>query len=232
MGLVSWVALLKNLRGVVFFSGEPDPAKIKWLAKKHRYRRLGLPPSLASRAIPELRAAPFVPLSFPFGELEGIAELLSKEHRPEVVEALLLSCCYCSPLVVLDPLAAEDLRPFVLWERRTSQALSDKDLIFHLRVASYAILDFFPLAEEVLECWGRGGDLEELVPKRQRLAEADGRKRFWRIGEDPKGRPICSYLDLLPQFLRVGGATADLLASEAAALAFPITCAFFLGEVP
>lgn len=183
--------------------------------------------------MPELGVSPFVPLSFPFGELEGVKDLLSRGHRPEVVEALILSCCYCSPLVVLDLESAQDLQPFFLWELRSSQALSDRDLIFHLRVASYAILDFYTLAEEVLECRRRGGDMGELLQRRRQLAQVDGKKRFWRIEEDPMGRLVYAYLDLLPQFLKVGGGRAvDLLTSEAAALAFPITCAFFMGEIP
>jgi len=234
VSLIEWASLFKNLRGVVLFPKEPDEGKVKWLVRKHRYRRLGIAPSFSPLVEqPALRKVPFVTLSFPAEELQRLSEILSRKAEKYVVESLILSCCYSSPLIVTDERLFVDLEPFVLWSLRSNQRLGEKDLIFHLRVASYVIIDFFALAKEAYEALGDLKKLRKHCEKRRKASEKDGRKRFWRIPEDPEGKIICAYLDLLPALLEEleGGnpSAASLIRSEWTAFALPITCAFSLG---
>ena len=233
ISIAEWAALFKNLRGVVLFPDEPDREKIKWLARKHRYRRLGIAPEYRAAAeIPELGRAPFVPLAFPSPELERLADLLSHKAPKYVIESLVLSCCYSSPLVIADESLFGELEPFILWKLKSKEKLKEKDLIFHLRVASYVIIDFFDLAQEAFAALSDLGKLERLCAKRKEKAEKDGFRRFWRIPPDPEGRVICAYVDLLPSLLeelRKGNEKlSELCSSEWIALSLPITCAFNL----
>ncbi len=234
VSLIEWASLFKNLRGVVLFPKEPDEEKMKWLARKHRYRRLGVAPSFSPVVErPALKKSPFVTLSFPAEELERFSEILSKRAERYVAESLILSCCYSSPLIVTDEGLFENLKPFTLWSLRSNERLGEKDLIFHLRVASYVIIDFFGLAKEAYEALGDPKRLKKCCEKRRKASERDGRKRFWRIPEDPNGKIICAYLDLLPALLEEleGGnpSAVALIRSEWTAFALPITCAFSLG---
>lgn len=239
---IEWAALFKNLRGVVLLSQAPDRDKVRWLARKHRYRRLGLPSrSPAVPQVPELGRAPFVPLRFPVSDLNPLPELLSHRAPAPVVESLLLSCCYSAPLIVLDENLFRDLEPFMTWRLLSSEPLGEKDLIFHLRVASYVIIDFFELAREAFEALReylqspqKGfRKLDRLCDTRREKARRDGEKRFWRIPSGVGGRVICVYLDPLPvicdELKRENKRLAQLLMnSDWAGLCLPITCAFGL----
>ena len=240
LNLIDWASSFKNLRGVVLLPDKPDEGKLKWLARKHRYRRLGLASGYQpALPMPQLGKLPFVVLRLPDPALEELPRLFSHRVQPTVVESLILSCCYSAPLVVTEEGLFEELRLFTVWELRSSQSLSEKDLLFHLRVASYVIIDFFSLAREAFEtlqtylrCSAGFSKLEQLCQRRQEKARRDGEKRFWRIPPDPSGKIICAYLDLLPaicQELREGNkGLVELFSSPWAGLCLPLTCAFSL----
>jgi len=242
LNLIDWASLFKNLRGVVLLPEEPDEGKLRWLVRKHRYRRLGLSSRYKPASqITQLQKPPFVILHPPNPTLEELPQLLLSKASPLVTDSVVLSCCYSAPLVVTEEGLFKELASFTVWELRSSQSLSEKDLLFHLRVASYVIIDFFSLAREafeVLQAYLERREekarmkLEQLCHRRQEKARRDGEKRFWRIPPDPGGKIICAYLDLLPaicQELREGNKRlAEVFTSPWAGLCLPLTCAFSL----
>lgn len=178
---------------------EPSQEKLKWLMKKHRYRNLGLPPSYEPKTpLGFLEKDPFCRLWFPSKSIEELCRLLSKKVRPLICESLLLSLCYLAPLIILDEFFFKELEPFTIWALRSPVSLKGQDFIFHLRVASYTMIDFCKQSwggEEVLK---NPEAVLHLVERRKDMAREDGEKRFWRVGKSAEGKIVCAYFDLLP----------------------------------
>jgi hypothetical protein len=174
--------LVKNLRGVLYFSEERGK-EFDWLKRKFRYRELGI--------------SELLPLPEKWKKLVTLPKL---EEDP-VLDTLLLANRYIAPVILL---GGGSLRPFrraVVAELRTKQKLNDRELKFNLRLVDFTITDFYVKAIEL----ARAGRLEE----RKRLAEADLR-RFWRVKADPKGYTFVGYLEPL-KFERLKGQPLSLL---------------------
>lgn len=227
-----WVALVKNLRGVVLMKEETAQEKLKWLMKKHRYKHLGLPPSCKTKtSLAFLERDPFCRLWFPSRYLETLSHLLAQKVDPLVSEALVLSLCYVVPLIILDEVFFEQLTPFTVWALRSNEYLKGQDFIFHLRVASYAMIDFCrqPWGREVFE---KPKAALQLVEQRKDIARQDGEKRFWRIKRSDEGKVICAYFDIVPVLISLSEeAFLGLLRDEWGSLVLSISCGIALGEV-
>jgi len=234
MDLIEYISLLKNVRGILLFPVEegPDPDKIKWLIKAHRYRDIGIPPSLYT--FEELKKRPFVRLIYPLSGIEDLIGQLAGELPAYILEGIVMSSCYAAPLFILNQAIFELLKPLTIWNL-VGDKLDSRELLRHIRIASYALIDFYRGAKEAEVILRDSGDSEEdlrkrierLCEKRKREASADGKKRFWRIisKETPSLRPLTlmAYFDLLPlllphiQRLRTQGGYSILL---------NITCGF------
>ena len=199
----AYVALVKNLRGVVLLDLREDGAerRVTWLSQRFRYRNLGVPPALVAAhpdfLHPRLRGKPFVELAFPLASLECVAEAVAgngETPRP-AAEAIVLASSYASPLICLGPAALAAVRPFVVDAVETAVALSDKDWRLHLRIADYTVLDLYQWSTDHARRLWRGNANDLAQARRERIAK--DRKRYWRLeqGEGPT-RPFILYLDL------------------------------------
>jgi len=194
MELLCWLRGLKNLRGVVFFSqsGEKITSSLKELKRYHRYRNLGIAPSLAENFdLAEISQPPFIILNIPEPHLESWLEDFKTRRNFSALQTLVLSLIYLVPIVFLD---GESLKVFDSWEiwRYSLTKLPElKEQIRHLRILSYAMIDFLLKEELVIK------ELEyssfspsarrELVAHYQELLDQDA-YRYWRVkgkGDQP-----------------------------------------------
>lgn len=204
-----YAAIVKNLRGVVVFTrynGEIEE-KIKWLKKRFQYRDLGLPPTLYrnyhEKIIEYLEGKPFRQLVYPH---EKYLELTNLFHeltslKYEVVEALIFSSLYISPLLVLDKNITNSIVEQADKIIYTDEKLDIKNWKLHLRIADYTILDMYSVnvieGMKALECLKENNIecISEILTKRKEFIEKDT-KRYWRI-KTSKGKPFLAYIDLL-----------------------------------
>ncbi len=167
----SYPYLVKNLRGIVYFSEKVNAEKeLEWLKKKFRYRDLGVSETLKLKE-----------------KWKRLITLSRIDENPAIDSAFQASFFLC-PLIILKEKSLRDFEKGIVAKLKTSQKLSDKELKFNLRLVNYSITDFYLKAIEL----GKKHDLE----KRKELAEKD-LKRFWRIEESKKGKVLIAYIDPL-----------------------------------
>lgn len=163
--------LVKNLRGVVYFSKTPSPKnELNWLKRKFKYRDLGVSESLQSE--------------FRWKKLFT----LPKIDDDPVLDSLLQASSFICPLIVLKEQSLKDFGNAVIASLKTMEALNDKDLKFNLRLVSYSIIDFYMKSIEL----AAKSDMKGRI----KLAEKD-LKRFWRIKADANGKTLVAYIDPL-----------------------------------
>jgi hypothetical protein len=198
-----YVALVKNLRGVVLLDPREDGAegRVGWLGQRFRYRNLGVPPALVAAHADflhaRLRGKPFVELAFPLATLERVAEAVAEigEIGRSAAQAMILASAYASPLICLGSAALAAVRPFAVDAAETTIALSDKDWRLHLRIADYTVLDLYQWSTDHARRLWRDGANDLTQARRQRIAQ--DKRRYWRLqqGDGPTS-PFIFYLDL------------------------------------
>ena len=167
----SYPYLVKNLRGIVYFSEKVNAEKeLEWLRKKFRYRDLGVSETLKLK------------------ERWKRLIILSRIDENPAIDSAFQASLFLSPLIILKERSLRDFEKGIVAKLKTSQKLTDKELKFNLRLVNYSITDFYLKAIEL----GKKHDLE----KRKELAEKD-LKRFWRIEESKKGKVLIAYIDPL-----------------------------------
>ncbi len=155
-----FVFLLKNLRGLVYFSKGVDASEeIKILKKSFRYRTIGI--------LKELDGKYFFPIQLDFLNKFGLEE-----------KAILTSSFFATPLLILSRKSLKKLRKFVIESIGIGEKLEYKELKRNLRLVNYSITDFYVKSIELFE----KGKLKERVE----LAKKDT-KRFWRL---KRGRKV------------------------------------------
>jgi len=165
-----FLQLVKNLRGIIYFSPNLKPKEeIKWLKRKLRYRNLGISENLKVEKWKKL-------------------VVLKRIERNAVLDSLFQASLFVCPLLILKEESLKDYEKAIVASLRTKQKLSDRELKFNLRLVNYSITDFYLKAIEL----GRRGDIK----KRKKLAEAE-LKRFWRIEADEKGKTLIAFIDPL-----------------------------------
>jgi len=163
--------LVKNLRGVVYFSRAISPkAEFEWLKRKFRYRELGVSETLQ--------------LDLKWKKLLTLPKI---EDNP-ILDSLFQASRFICPLIVLKEQSLNDFGNAVIASLKTSEKLSDKDLKFNIRLVNYSITDFYLKSIEL----AAKSDMEG----RRKLAEKD-LKRFWRIKTDAYGKTLVAYVDPL-----------------------------------
>ena len=230
MSLLEWASHFKNIRCVLLFDPlvPPEDEFLGWLVKKHRWREVGIPPSLL-RAKDRLCSKPFVGLSYPSEILRRLVQTLGDDHPLWLTEALVLALCYAAPLLCPSPSFHERLSPLLQWTLRT-EGPPEGEVIRHLRIAGYVPVDSFPLVKAAYDVLRQGDreEMEALAKERASRAAEDGRKRFWRLKEVPEAPPLLSYLDLFPLLTERREALGDLLQHEEMGLVLTLTVVFFL----
>jgi hypothetical protein len=161
--------LVKNLRGIIYFSRGVSPeAELEWLKRKFRYRELGVSETLK-----------FEP------KWKKLLTMPKMEENP-VLDSLFQASKHVCPLIVLKEESLKDFEKAVVASLKTREKLGDKDLKFNLRLVNYAITDFYLKSIELTAKPDMAG--------RRRLAERD-LKRFWRIKADAEGKTLIAYID-------------------------------------
>ncbi len=163
--------LVKNLRGIVYFSKGVSPkAELDWLKKKFKYRELGVSETLEF----ELK-------------WKKLLTLPKIEENP-VMDSLFQASNFVCPLIVLKEESLKDFGNAIIASLRTREKLDDKELKFNLRLVNYSITDFYLKSIELA--------VQFNMEERRRLAEKD-LKRFWRIKTDAYGKTLIAYIDPL-----------------------------------
>jgi hypothetical protein len=214
-----YISILKNVRGVVYFDKNEEISKeIKWLSRHFRYRYLGIGKELFKNIKSEdikltLSKNPFIQLSYPskFTE-EFISSLANISGMNKIlIESLLLSSCYVSPIFITGNKALKECEPLILHSLKTLSKLNDRELKFHLRVADYGVIDLH--RKTTMEGWdkikkashyiltNKFSDaikiLESLIKERKKTAVKDCEKRYWRLISEKKEGKIKTvvYMD-------------------------------------
>ena len=168
-----YLYLVKNLRGIIYFSDKSKVEKeIEWLKRKFRYRKLGIAKSLKEKSKLELWSKLEI-LSLPF---EVNLKLNSE------IESMLLASSFLSPLLILKEETLIKLSSFLILKLKTKEVLDDRELKRNIRLVNYSITDFYLKAIKA--------DKKEKV----KIARED-LKRFWRIKESKEGKSIIVYVD-------------------------------------
>jgi len=222
VNLPRYVSLLKNLRAVIFFDpSNPPREELGWVRRKYRYRSIGVSEGLL-RALPNnvrpiLEGKPFEILDHPVAETKRLVEVLSScvEEPAYILDSLVLASCYVNPILVLGRVSYQLFRLYTSWYMTSTSELPDVEIKRNLRIVGYAILDFHEKVinrayeflkafSEKIEELGRlteveRREIEEFIQERSKLAEKDGKQRFWRLRQEGKEieRPVIVYLDPL-----------------------------------
>ncbi|MEM2093292.1 MAG: hypothetical protein QXE16_03305 [Candidatus Bathyarchaeia archaeon] len=163
--------LVKNLRGIIYFSEDFDvKQEISWLKSKFRYRELG--------------ASEILGIGSTWKKLLILPNIVENRELDSILQASRFLC----PLIVLKEKSLEKLEEAIIARLKTKDKFSDRDLKFNIRLVNYAITDFYLKSLELAKALDMEG--------RKKLAEKD-LKRFWRIKADEKGKTIIAYLDPL-----------------------------------
>jgi len=212
-----YAAIVKNLRGVVYWRGGYED-RFNWLLSRFKYRSLGVPPSL-SDVMPQRRT--LVRLAYPALAVREAAKLFSKAMPFEAAETLCLASAYVSPIMAVGNI--QDFRPAIIRTVRTSIEPDDKKWRLHMRIADYTTLDFYAWSTETALEAIRKGRLRQALEERAGRA-ADDEKRYWRL-KPGEGRAFLTYLDplkivceagLIDEFKKLGEDAASVLGMIAA----------------
>lgn len=168
-----YVYLLKNLRGIIYFSKNLDVKKeVKWINRKFRYRIIGIPQEFAKEVKLWKRA---VILNLPF-------KIRSKNIA---FKTALLASYFVVPILVLKEDSVKDFTKMIAGYV-TCTTLDETEVKRNIRLANYAITDFYVEAVKLAE--------QRDVEKRRELVKRD-LKRFWRV-KGGKGIAVV-YVDVL-----------------------------------
>jgi hypothetical protein len=163
--------LIKNLRGIVYFSKDVSPEKeFDWLKKKFRYRELGISETLK----PSLK-------------WRKLLTLPKIEDNP-ALDSIFQASRFVCPIIALKEHSLRDFKDAIVASLKTLEKLGDKELKFNIRLVNYAITDFYLKSIELAS----KSDIEG----RRQLAEKD-LKRFWRIKANACGKTLIAYIDPL-----------------------------------
>lgn len=194
MNILSWLRGVKNLRGIVIAQKNSSELKnaLKILKRYHRYRDLGFSPLLQKMLeMDELGFSPFVPLTLPDEELENWLKRIAPESEYIFLHSLALSLVYLVPLIFLDEQSLEAMENFCIWSFSVKSLPEAKEQIRHLRIASYAMIDFLLELEDEIKKVIEGGFKKQaqskLLKRYQELLEEDA-YRYWRIKRAEKAQ--------------------------------------------
>lgn len=197
------LALALNVRGIAVYDPEnpPDREFFTWLARKHQYRNVGIPPTLMDHpAVGIADYKTFEPTPFPMAGLDSLSGR-TDIGEPWAVESLLAASAYVSPLFVHRP-ALDAFKPFAIWRLESAPELSEDQVLRHVRIAGYGMLDAY---EEMVDSGYEAvldGTVEAERERRADWATEDGQERFWRLREEVSGDTLVGgYYDALPAFV-------------------------------
>ncbi|MFB6153257.1 MAG: hypothetical protein ABEJ27_03295 [Halodesulfurarchaeum sp.] len=187
------MAQLRNIRAVLLFDpADPPPSETwSWLQRKHRYRNVGLAPAVAEETDPD--ALPdgetITTLYIPIETVDRIASGAHGSTPPWLAQSIYLASAYVAPILVQPPLL-DSLTESSLWKLYPDIELTEEQLLRHLRILGYGMVDF---QESMVES-GYEAVVEGRIPgereRRQTVTEEDGKDRCWRLFDEDQGEPM------------------------------------------
>ncbi len=194
LGISEYLALVKNLRGMVYFEDEEE--LLNWVRNRFKYRNLGIPASLK----PFIKVKkPFVPVDYPFDSLLRLRDVAEKALKADLkfIDSLILASCFVSPLLLIGKEAVDKVVNYAVSVVNTRLDMRIQDWKLHLRIADYSILDLYAWCTSHSRKLWEGYDLGNFIDERKEVIEKDER-RYWRLGRGRgKERPFLAYLDLV-----------------------------------
>lgn len=222
--LAQLLGLIKNLRGVVFWTKQNWVCEVlKWLRRKFQYRNLGIIPSCLPALDQPLKdiiqSKPFVVLPSPAPQLDLWVETLTTVGcSKEAIGVLLTASFYVVPIIAIGKEAFELFAELILF-KIDGPTLSDAEAKRHLRILDYAMLDAHGLsadrAKQLLSELRNSGPsvhpqnvLEGLKLLQQQFssyAQHDAAVRFWRFKQTERqlGGVTVAYATALPLLIRI-----------------------------
>ena len=157
--LLKYARAVKNARLVLFSREKPRDEILRFLRQKHRYREMAV-----------VKQEEWMGKAF--REFHPPAEIDFPVRDDVLRKALNASLFLLSPLLLFQQ--ERELEPLVAWRRR-GRFPDLGDLLRHIRIAEYAMIDA----------------VQERVDRD--FAAKDGEKRFWRIKEEGDS-PAVDYI--------------------------------------
>ncbi len=202
-----YASIVKNLRGIVYIEELGDSVWniIRWLIRRFRYRDLGLPPAIYRKYRDQLGdymdGKPFRSLVYPINDLRGLVDILSRDIAYDVIESIVFSSIYISPMLVIGDHVHKLISDLGMDHVFIKDELDDRSWKLHLRIADYTILDMYRECVleglEAIRCL-RENDvncIRKIITKRRDRVARD-KKRYWRISSG-EGRVFLTYIDPL-----------------------------------
>ncbi len=194
LSISEYLALVKNLRGIVYF--EDGGELLNWVRNRFKYRSLGIPASLK----PFIKVKkPFVLVDYPFDSLLKLRDIAGKVLKADLtfIDSLILASCFVSPLLLIGKEAVDKVVNYAVSVVNTRLDMRIQDWKLHLRIADYSILDLYTWCTSHSGKLWEGYDLSNFVNERKEVIEKDER-RYWRLEKGRgKERPFLAYLDLV-----------------------------------
>lgn len=200
--LARHLALSKNVRGLGVYDRDdpPDRPFFTWLSRKHQYRAVGFPPALWDHpSIDISNYETFELLQPPVPRLKELVDGDAIEAPAWVLESLLVASAYVVPLFIHRD-ATSAFEPFVRWRLETDSGHSEDQVLRHMRILGYGMLDSYASSTE--SGWNAidRGEVDGEIQRRETVAAEDGTDRCWRLlGDDSPGDTwVGGYFDVLP----------------------------------
>ena len=222
-----YAAIVKNLRGVIAFEvNDREFIKgIEWLSKRFKYRNIGIGPRLAKKAgksVEGFIGKPLRVLTYPVKDIEALIELLIDRANmdPILIEALVLSSTYVSPLMIISEKYVELIDKIAVHKVKVRGSLDISSWKLHMRIADYSILDSYEeLVVESMKVIEGKVDVGSILKLRHERILRD-EKRYWRF-KDLEGNEwtFLYYVDNLRLLIRLGLSPKELSLNQAAGLA-------------
>jgi len=219
-----YLFLAKNVRGCLLIDPDAPPQShvLQWLVRKHRYRCIGLPPALSTGPIRrKLKARCYRPLQPPNPTIAALLEHVQAAGTvpTAAAQAVILASAYGCVLFLTEA-TLKQLRPAMACRLPCEQWPDQADLLRHLRIADYAVLDTIDaFAVEAARRLGEGLSRTALIRDRAHAAEQDMFKRFWRLKPETGRELLGGYFDPLKLWQRATRPLQELLRNSADQLA-------------
>jgi len=198
--LHNYLSLLKRVRVLLFHSGnETNLVELgqKWLRNYFQPAEIGVLPGNNSLGLG-------IQVNYPQGSTARVFTELTPDVPAEVRDAIVLSSCYISPLIVLGDQSWSRLSPYAFWVRRIARLPDEAETLKTLNLTMDAEAQWFPMAREAYHviqdylCGDLQPDaLDILVEKRRIQITQEAERLFSAVPKTENGYPFLFIADPL-----------------------------------
>lgn len=198
--LHNYLSLLKRVCVLLFHSGtEANLVELgqRWLRNHFQPTEVGV---LSSNSSLDFG----IPVNYPQGSTAMVFTELSPDVPSEVRDAVVLSSCYISPLIVLGDQSWDRLSPYTFWVQRVTKLPDEAETLKALHLAMDAEAQWFPMAREayhVIQDYLHGDlqpdALDILLEKRRIQITQEAERMFSTVPKAETGYPFLFIADPL-----------------------------------